>query len=351
MWQYSCNHKKVLPGALYLEIAVLILTYNRVHLLKKCIDSIRTQNNHDFKIKYYISVNGPDKDAKEYLESIKNQIDLTYIYSDTEIPVGEARNKLINMIDEKWICFLDDDIYLAPDYFKHAQQFINDYLEIQIFGGPDQNTDSANDFQTTLSMVMENFFATGPTNKRHRSVGNSIIEGNEVNLILCNFWAQKSVFNIKMFPVKFRRNEENYLMAILKDNGIRMKYIPFMKVHHNRKVDYYKIIRVLYLAGIYRSVTIMYYPKSVRFIFFIHLLFLTSIVALLCINYKWGLAYLALYQLIIVYQSLKILLKLKKIKCFVIGITLFWIFNFIYPIGQIHGYLKGLFYRARGVEF
>lgn len=334
-----------------MEIAVLILTYNRVHLLKKCIDSIVIQKNHNFKLKYYISVNGPDTEAKKYLESIKDEINLNYIYSDTEIPVGEARNKLIDMISEKWICFLDDDIYLAENYFKHAEDFMHEFGDVQIFGGPDQNTDSANNFQSSLSMVMENYFATGPTNHRHKSIGERVIDGNEVNLILCNFWAQKSVFDIKMFPVKFRRNEENYLMAILQENGIKMKYVPFMKVHHNRKVDYYKIIRVLYLAGIYRSVSIIYYPKSIRFIFFIHLLFLLSILAFSSINLKLGLIYIGIYQLIITFQSFKIFLELKKLNSFLYAITLFWIFNFIYPIGQIHGYIKGIIFKLRGVEF
>ncbi len=338
-------------GALNLKIAVLILTYNRVHLLKKCIESIINQGDHQFKLHFYISVNGPDVEAQKYLESIKNQIELTYIYSEHEIPVGEARNKLIEMIDEEWICFLDDDIYLAPNYFKVAHEVLAKFPDIDIFGGPDQNTDEANDFQSTLSLVMENFFATGPTNRRHKSVGNKITNGNEVNLILCNFWAKKSVFSIKMFPEKFRRNEENYLMAILKDRGISMKYVPYMLVHHNRKVDFYKIIRVLYLAGLYRSVSIIYYPKSIRLIFFLHLLFLGLLILSFKISPAFGVAFSCLYLLIICFESLKISLKLKKTKSFFLALSLFGVFNFVYPFGQLHGYAKGVYYKLNGVKF
>lgn len=345
------NNRLDLPGASILKIAVLILTYNRVHLLKKCIDSIINQNKHPYDLHFYISVNGPDIAARDYLESVKSQISLTYIYSDYEIPVGEARNKLINMIDEKWICFLDDDIYLPSNYFQKADEVQKKFPEIDIFGGPDQNTDEANDFQNALSLVMENYLATGPTNKRHKSVGEEIVDGNEVNLILCNFWAKKSVFNLKMFPVKFRRNEENYLMAILHDKGIKMKYVPFMKVHHNRKVDYYKIIRVLYLAGIYRSISLIYYPKSARLIFFLHILFLTSIGLSFIINKSLGITYLLLYVIIIAIQSFLISIKLKKAKSFFFGMSLFIIFNFVYPVGQIHGYLKGLNFKLNGVQF
>jgi len=334
-----------------LKVAVLLLTFDRIKLLQKCVESIAVQENYNFEIKLYILVNGPDLEAKEYAQSLKSRFDIELIYKEVGLPVGEARNELIHKINEDWICFLDDDIYLDKDYFHHAQNFLNEYKEVEIFGGPDSNTDTANNFQETLSLVMENYFATGPTNKRHKSFGNTILDGDEVNLILCNFWAKRSVFDLKMFPEKFRRNEENYLLAILKDMGIRMKYVPHLKVHHNRKIDYYKIIRVLYLAGIYRSVSIIYYPKSSQLIFFLHLIFLIFIFSTFLIDISLGLSVISTYLSIIFIQSALIARKTKKPFSFFRAVILFLIFNFTYPIGQIYGYFKGLGLKLKGSEF
>lgn len=334
-----------------MKVAVLLLTFDRIKLLRKCVESIKAQENYNFEIKLFILVNGPDLEAKEYVESLMSELDVELIYKDIGLPVGEARNELIYKIQEEWICFLDDDIYLDKDYFQNAQNFLNEYKEIEIFGGPDSNTDTANNFQETLSLVMENFFATGPTNKRHKSFGNSILDGDEVNLILCNFWAKRSVFNLKMFPVKFRRNEENYLLAILKDMGIRMKYVPFLKVHHNRKVNYYKIIRVLYLAGVYRSVSIIFYPKSSQLIFFLHLIFLAIIIGSFTIDIRFGLGIISSYLSLIIIQSAIIANKTKKPFSFARAIILFFIFNFTYPLGQIYGYFKGIALKLKGSEF
>jgi GT2 family glycosyltransferase len=334
-----------------LDVAVLILTYDRVTLLQKCVESILNQKQHDLNLKLYILINGEDQDALDYTKTLKEKINIQVIYKEKSLPVGEARNKLIEEIKEEWICFLDDDIYLSPTYFSDAYKFMQEYKEIEIFGGPDTNTDTANDFQETLSFVMENFFATGPTNKRHKSFGNSIIDGNEVNLILCNFWAKRSVFDIKLFPEKFRRNEENYLLAILKDKGIRMKYVPYLIVHHNRKVDYKKIIRVLYLAGIYRVVSMVFYPKSIHIIFFLHLAFLALLVSLFIYNLMVGTAFFSAYFFIIFIQSLMVAFKQKKILGLPRAIFLFLIFNFVYPVGQLHGVFKSLRYKIMGQVF
>lgn len=339
-----------LCGAM-LEVAVLILTYGRVKLLEKCVTSILNQTSHDLNLKLYVLINGDDKEALNYINSIIDKLRIQIIYKEDPLSVGEARNELIKEIKEEWICFLDDDIYLDSNYFQNAQSFMNEYKEIEIFGGPDSNTDNANNFQETLSLVMENFFATGPTNKRHKSFGNTIIDGNEVNLILCNLWAKRSVFELKLFPEKFRRNEENYLLAILKDMGIRMKYVPYLIVHHNRKVDYKKIIRVLYLAGVYRTVSMIYYPKSIHIIFFVHLLFVSSLIALFLLNTNLGLTFLTLYFITVGIQSLIIAMRSKKIFSFFRAIVLFMIFNFVYPVGQIHGVFKTIKFKVMGQEF
>ncbi|MEX0799024.1 MAG: glycosyltransferase [Bacteriovoracaceae bacterium] len=330
-----------------MELAVLILTHGRGELLKKCLDSLKDQREHPFRIKLYVMVNGQDQETESYLDSVGQ----SYQALQDPKPVGEARNLLIEEIGESHICFLDDDIVLPPDYFKKASDFMAKMPEVDIFGGPDQNPPESTNFQLCLGMVMESYFATGPTNKRHKQNGSGVEEGDELNLILCNFWAKREVFDIQKFPKDFKRNEENFLLSILKDRGVKMRRVPDMYVYHNRKVSPYKLVRVLFLAGIYRMVSIFYYPRSARPVFFLHQLFLLILIITGFYYFDYFLLITGAYLFLIASASLIIAIKTKKLANTFLSMLLFILFNFAYPAGQFVGYFKAIASLARGQKF
>ncbi|MCO4754342.1 MAG: glycosyltransferase family 2 protein [Bacteriovoracaceae bacterium] len=330
-----------------MEVAVLILTHGRVELLKKCLKSITDQQTHPFKLNFHILVNGPDSETVSWLK----ESGIPYIASTKSIPVGEARNLLLEQISEEYVCFLDDDIILPQDYFAKVGSFIKERPQIDIFGGPDQNTPDSTNFQKCLGLVMESFLATGPTSKRHKTSDDAAELGDEVNLILCNFWAKREVFKQQMFPKHFRRNEENYLLSILKDKNVAMCRLPSLFVYHNRKSSMAKLVRVLFLAGIYRSVSIVIYPSSFRLIFLINQLFVATFVTLAMVELKFFYILSALYLLIIGVNSLLIAAKTKSVLNIPRAMVLFIIFNFVYPVGQLLGYFKGAFALLRGQKF
>lgn len=327
-----------------MDLAVLIITHHRAELLEKCLQSIELQKDHTFNIKYHILINGSDSLAEQLLES-KN---IPFIANEKPLPVGEARNLLLDRVASEYICFLDDDIILPEGYFHQAEQIISTDPSLDIFGGPDQNAPGSSIFQSTLSLVMESFFATGPTNKRHKIEKTSSEEADEVSLTLCNFWAKPQVFKKHRFPKAFKRNEENFLLAMLKSEGIKMQRIPQMFVFHHRKVSLWKIARVLFLAGVYRTVSNIYFPKGAKLIFFIpQAVLLIGVYALF--NMPPFFLFLAgVYLAIVEIESIKIALKLKSIQSLFISLILFPIFNFVYPLGQFFGYLKALLFLAKG---
>lgn len=327
-----------------MKLAVLILTHNRSGLLKECLESIERQVEHPFELSLYLMVNGPDPETESFLKSK----DLDYQISREPLPVGEARNLLIERIDESYICFLDDDITLPEDYFNKAAGFINKFPKVDIFGGPDQNPTISSDFQKCLSLVMESYLATGPTNKRHLRDELASEEGDEINLILCNFWAKRKVFELQKFPRTFKRNEENLLLAILKDKGVVMRRIPNLYVFHNRKVSIAKLARVLFLAGIYRMVSLITYPRSLRPIFFVHQLLLALLLYALWMNLGLAWILIAGYLILIGIPSARIAWTTGRARNLPLAMVLFMVFNFVYPVGQFAGYFVAIGHLAKG---
>lgn len=331
-----------------MEVAVLILTHGRLELLKECLKSIQNQKNQHFIIRHYLLVNGKDEETASWLK----EQNIHYTLLNNGIPVGEARNLLIDQITEDYICFLDDDIVLPDDYFEKAGSFITKNPHVDIFGGPDQNTPKSTKFQRCLSSVMESFFATGPTNKRHKLGRLTDAEtADEIALILCNFWAKRQIFNIRRFPKHFRRNEENYLLSILKDSGCEMRRVPKLFVYHNRKTSISKLIRVLFLAGTYRSISIIAYPSSFRPWFVVHHVFLLLLALAAICNAYFFTVIVAVYVLVICINSILISFKTKRLMDIPMAMLLFIIFNFVYPVGQAWGYVKGGIDRSRGQSF
>lgn len=331
-----------------MEVAVLILTHGRVELLIECLKSIENQRENPFKIEYYILLNGKDEKTASWL----NEQKLNYRSLNNPLPVGEARNLLIKDVKQDYICFLDDDITLPLDYFSKAHSFIQNNPGVDIFGGPDQSGAKSSGFQNCLGHVMESFLATGPTNKRHKvEKDGAVEEADETTLILCNFWAKRNIFKTRGFPKHFRRNEENYLLSILKDEGHIMMRVPHLYLYHNRKTSLFKIMRVLFLAGIYRSVSIVAYPKSFRPWFIAHHVFLCALFGTAFWSPLYFYALLGIYLLAISVNSLSIFLKTKRVLDIPTAMLLFVIFNFSYPVGQTLGYAVGGVARLRGKSF
>ena len=264
---------------------------------------------------------------------------------EKEIPVGEARNILIEQAKGEFLCFLDDDITLPPGYFNHAETFLAKESEVDVFGGPDQTGPGASDFQLVLGGVMETFMAMGPTAKRHTPKDlRESIGGNEINLILCNLWIRRDILQNKdmVFPAGYIRNEENILLAKLEQNNKKLTYLPSLIVFHERKSSYNKLIRATYLSGKYR--VIGFFDEFATF----HLYFLIPLFSFFVFWYTLFfeplvfIGLVTIYYVIIFLHSVYVCKKVGKPQKIPTALALYLVYNFVYPVGMISGFLKRL---------
>ncbi len=140
--------------------------------------------------------------------------------------------------------------------------------------------------------------------------------------------------------------------SILKDHGVKMFRVPELYVYHQRKTSIAKLARTLFLAGVYRTVTICFYPKSSRPLFFAHQL-LVLLLHFRCdrVAFIWPFYCLDGYLTLITAESVRIAARTKKLKTIPLAMLLLMVFNFAYPIGQFAGYIRAMGFLLRGKKF
>lgn len=95
-------------------ISIIIPAYNSEDCIKRCLDSITSQNTAGAEI---IVVNDGSADNTESIcsEYVKNH-DNIHLISISNSGVSVARNTGIEKAEGKYIAFVDADDYVANDY-------------------------------------------------------------------------------------------------------------------------------------------------------------------------------------------------------------------------------------------
>lgn len=106
------------------KFSVIIPTYNRADLIRRCIDSVLNQSYQNFEI---IVVDNYSEDAT---------IDIVKSYADSRIKIFQihnhgiiaaSRNKGIVEASGEWICFLDSDDWWTSNKLETCLFYIDDY--------------------------------------------------------------------------------------------------------------------------------------------------------------------------------------------------------------------------------
>lgn len=115
------------------NIGVIIVTYNRIEKLKKCLESFERQT---VKPKYIMVINNKSTDGtKEYLESwesVKTEYDKFNIEAKSNL--GGAGGFYTGLkkaleLDADWIYVSDDDAFPENDVIEKSEKFLETYSD------------------------------------------------------------------------------------------------------------------------------------------------------------------------------------------------------------------------------
>jgi glycosyltransferase involved in cell wall biosynthesis len=95
-----------------MTFSIVIPTYNRADLLKKCLDSLVVQTDQDFEV--LVCDNGSTDHTEAVVSQYKNKLSLHYFSLEPSGTPARPRNIGIQNAKGEWICFLDSDDWWYP---------------------------------------------------------------------------------------------------------------------------------------------------------------------------------------------------------------------------------------------
>lgn len=115
------------------KISIVVAVYNAEKTLKKCVDSLIGQTLKNTEI---ILVNDCSKDnsssiCKQYESEYSNVIAIDNPYN---VGVSATRNNGIEKAKGDYICFVDSDDYVEPDYLEQLLNNFKKYNTVPICG-------------------------------------------------------------------------------------------------------------------------------------------------------------------------------------------------------------------------
>ena len=98
------------------KVTVVIPVYNVEKYLKKCVDSVITQNFNDFEI--ILVDDGSTDNSGVLCDDYASKYEFISVIHQENKGLGGARNTGIEAANGEYILFLDSDDFLAPDCLK-----------------------------------------------------------------------------------------------------------------------------------------------------------------------------------------------------------------------------------------
>lgn len=104
-------------------VGVLIVNLNNLQLTKNCINSLKKQLNTNFNI-YLFDQNSDEIDTGEYLNNCEKEGISVYRNSEN-VPLNHLWNNFKNICDNKYLCFLNNDVVLSNTFIDDTIKILN----------------------------------------------------------------------------------------------------------------------------------------------------------------------------------------------------------------------------------
>lgn len=109
-----------------IPLSIIITTYNRKDILKRCLNSIRAQNYKNVEI---IVVDDNSQPSYKQ-EIIKEFPEVKYIYQNKNTGPSVARNNGISIARNNYVVIMDDDDIFKPSAFHTINDFLSDKKDL-----------------------------------------------------------------------------------------------------------------------------------------------------------------------------------------------------------------------------
>ena len=114
-----------------MKISIIVAVYNVEKYISKCFDSIINQTLKDFEV--IVIDDGSTDGTGNIINAFQLKDHRIKGIHQSNQGVASARNHAISMASGEWICFVDGDDFIHPDYLKICSQTIKKHNDVNIF--------------------------------------------------------------------------------------------------------------------------------------------------------------------------------------------------------------------------
>ncbi len=288
-----------------MKYSIIVPVFNRPDEVDELLASLTRQTVRDFEV--IVVEDGSQTPCQDICEKYKDQLDIKYFMKANSGP-GQSRNYGVERAKGEYMLILDSDVVLPEGYL----QAIDDELlrePCDAFGGPDCAHHSFTDTQKAISYSMTSFFTTGGIRGGKKKLDKFYPRS-------FNMGIRREVYRRLGGFSKMRFGEDiDFSIRIFKA-GCKCRLFPGAWVYHKRRTDFRKFWRQVYNSGIARINLYMKYPKSLKLVHVLPMVFTVGVIGLVLVvclgilNYFWGTSHMqqSFGCAAMVYGSLPILL-------------------------------------------
>jgi glucosyl-dolichyl phosphate glucuronosyltransferase len=218
-----------------IEISAIISTYNRAHFLDVLFDSITKQTIAPDRFEVVIVNNNCTDNTEDVCQKFRTENPSVKVFYciETQQGLSYGRNRGIAESKGRIVTFLDDDAFLAPDFFETTLNFFDKHNEINAIGGKillhymEKKPSWYNPYLASLLGYFNPGDNEGPFGKHNYFRGSNMSFRKEI-------FEKYGDFNTSLGRVgkSLFGNEEKELYFRFKDKGEAMWYVPSAVVYH-----------------------------------------------------------------------------------------------------------------------
>jgi glycosyltransferase involved in cell wall biosynthesis len=328
-------------------ISIIVAVKNEEKYVRKCIDSLLNQSYPADKYETIV-VDGFSADGTwEILQELKKRNPLLKIFRDpTNAAAG--RNTGIRNAKGDYVAFIDGDAFADTNWLENISKTFGAVDAVGV-GGPDLLPSDSTYKSKAIGMIMASPLASGGwLNPSVQHIMSSRAEYVK-HIPTCNLCLKKDVVEkLGYFDEEFVSGEDLEFNTRLTLAGYKLYHSPLIRVAHYRKRHIRAFARQIYEWAKAKAAIIKkhgmtnpaYLSPVFGFVFLILLFSITLLSDKLSLFFLFLLLCVALYVLLIVFESIRIAHKNKDVRLFLYGLLLFPLIHISYSAGIFYGLLR-----------
>ena len=229
-----------------MELSVIVPTYNRKHLLRRCMDSLIRQDYPGDKFEVIVVDDGSTDGTEESIKKIQTDRIIRYFRLKRNLGPATARNSGLREAKAEIITFIDDDI-IASDkqWIKKIVYFHRRFSEEHVIQGGLLNSSGRNIFGLTWKFILDMYIAeTMVIDDKDNTKKYIDVLGGANASFKKNILEELGGYNENL-----RVGEDIDLKYRLQEKGIKVLYVPEISATHFYRSNIFSFIKYEFKKG------------------------------------------------------------------------------------------------------